>query len=171
MNRRLAAVLILLGSVLLTGCWGPVSSIGTSSVGNTLTQGQRFTLKDINGNVVVLDQLLTQKKAVLLDFWATWCGYCVEEMPDLIKLQQKQQARGFTVLGVNVGESRDQAAGFAEKMGLNFPIVLDEDSTVAQQYNVVGIPLSLLINSKGDVVGEYHAYTRQLEDDIEKTLE
>ena len=73
-------------------------------------------------------------------------------------------------MAVNVGESKEQAAAFAGKMKTNFPIVLDEDLTVSQKYGVVGIPLSLLVNSKGQVLGEYHGYARTLEADVEKAL-
>ena len=158
-------------SLSATGCWGPVTGVGvSSSVGKDLTPEQRFTLKNIQDEAVSLDQVLTQHKAVLIDFWATWCGYCVEEMPALIKLHEKNQARGFTVLAVNVGESKEQADLFAKKMNLPFPVVLDEDSSVSQKYGVVGIPTSLLVNSQGRILGEYHAYTKQLESDVEKAL-
>ena len=169
MKRRLAA--LLLGSVLLTGCWGPVREVGlSSSVGNELTQEQRFTLKNIQDEVVSLDRVLAQNKAVLIDFWATWCGYCVEEMPDLIKLYRENKDRGFTVLAVNIGESRQQASLFAQKMNIPFPIVLDENNSVAEKYGVVGIPMSFLIDSQGRILGEYHSYTRELESDVEKAL-
>ena len=167
MIRPLMTILLC---VLLTGCWGPVSGIPVSLAGNALTQEQRFTLMDLQGQAVSLDQVLSQKKAVLIDFWATWCGYCVEEMPDLVKLQQKYGESGFTVLAVNVGESREQAAAFKEKMGLNFPIVLDTDSVAAQAYNVVGIPFTVLVDSTGKVVDEYHSYSGKIEADVIKTL-
>ena len=168
---KLRFLALLLGAVLLTGCWGPVNGISVSSnVGNELTQEQRFTLKNLKDEAVSLDQVLAQNKAVLIDFWATWCGYCVEAMPDLIKLHNQKKDRGFTILAVNVGESKEQATLFAEKMNIPFPIVLDEDSAVAERYGVVGIPFSLLIDPRGRLLGEYHAYSRQLESDVEKAL-
>ena len=158
-------------ALLLPGCWGPVKEIGvSSSVGKELTQEQRFTLKNISDETVMLDQVLAQNKAVLVDFWATWCGYCVEEMPALIKLHQKNKDRGFTVLAVNVGDSKQQAAAFAKRMNIPFPILLDEDSHVAASYNVVGIPTSYLLSPKGAVLGEYHTYSRRMEDDVENAL-
>jgi peroxiredoxin len=164
-------VFLFLMSLTLSGCWGPVRGLSVSSqVGKSLTQQQRFTLKNIQGDAVSLDQVLTQNKAVLINFWATWCGYCVEEMPDLVKLHQANKDKGFTVLAVNVGESKEQASLFAQKMNIPFPIVLDEDSQVAEKYGLVGIPMSLLIDPSGRILGEYHSYTRQLETDVEKAL-
>lgn len=157
--------------VFSPGCSGTVGSgKGSNVVGNELTQSQRFTLKDIKGEAVSLDQALVKNKAVLIDFWATWCGFCVEEMPELVKLQDKYQARGFTILAVNAGESRNQATGFAEKMKLNFPVLLDEDMSAARQYGVVGLPMSLLVNTQGQVLGEYHD-TSRLESDIGKAVQ
>jgi peroxiredoxin len=143
---------------------------GSSKAGSELTQSQRFTLKDIKGEAVSLDQVLSKNKAVLIDFWATWCGFCVEAMPELVKLQDKYQTSGFTVLAVNVGESLNQVVGFAEKMKLNFPVLLDEDMSVSRQYGIVGLPTTLLINAQGQVLGEYHEGSR-FESDIEKALQ
>ena len=60
--------------------------------------------------------------------------------------------------------------GFAKKIGINYPLALDEDNAISEEYGVVGIPTSLLIRSDGTVLGEYHAYTSQLESDVEKAL-
>ena len=165
--KRWAAVLAL---VFLTAGCGRVVGIPSGGVSDRLTEEQKFTLKNTDGTVLSLPQLLTQKKLVLLNFWATWCTYCVEEMPDLVKLQSDQQSKGFTVLAINVGESAAQASNFEKKNGLNFPVVLDEDMAVSQKYGLVGIPVSYLVDSQGNVIGEYHGFTSQLVSDVEKNL-
>ena len=153
------------------GC-GRVVGIPSSGavVGAELNESQRFTLKSTDGSVVSLAQLLSQKRLVLINFWATWCGYCVEEMPDFVKLQEAQQDKGFTVLAVNVGESAAQASAFAKRHGLNFPVLLDEDMAVSQAYGLVGIPSSYLVDSGGKVIGEYHGFTPELVSDVESHL-
>ena len=168
--RALAALLGILFMVGVSGCSEMTGPGNMASVGTQLTQKQRFALKDIHGNVVSLDQVLSQNKAVLLNFWATWCGYCVEEMPDLVGLYQRNKDRGFVIVAVDSGESSAQAADFARKMNMAFPVVLDEDTAVSGKYGVVGIPMSLLVNSQGQVLGEYSAYSRKLEADVEKAL-
>ena len=142
-----------------------------SSVGSELKQEQRFTLKDIKGNAVSLDQTLAQHQAVLLNFWATWCGYCVEEMPNLIRLQDQYKDKGFTILAVDVGEGQGAASAFSDKMKLNFPVVLDEETAVAQQYGVVGIPTSILIDAKGRILGQFSTYTPRLAEAVKRALE
>ena len=162
--------LLILFIFSISGC-GKMTGIPMGNpVGGELTAAQKFTLKNLDGGVTELNQLLSQKKLVLINFWATWCGYCVEEMPDLVKLQAANESRGFTVLAVNVGESGKQVSDFAKKMGLNFPIVLDEDNAVSQSYGLVGIPVSYLVGSTGKVLGEYHGFTPKLVSDIEGNL-
>jgi peroxiredoxin len=139
--------------------------------GATLNDAQRFTLKDTQGAEFKLDDALAKNKAVLLNFWATWCGYCVEEMPDLIKLHAQYKDKGFTVVGVNAGESAEAAERFMAKQGVNFPVVLDEEMTVSNAYNVVGIPTTILLSSSGQVLGEYHSFTKKLQADVAKALE
>ena len=170
MTRARAFFLILMIAVL-SGCSGLSGSGSTaSSIGPELKSTHRFTLMGLQNEPVSLDQVLSQHKAVLINFWATWCSFCIEEMPDLVKLQERLKDQGFTVLAVDVGEPAEQAAAFAKKMGLNFPIVLDTDNTVAQNYALVGIPVSYLVTSDGKIVGEYHGFSNKLVSDVENRL-
>ena len=156
-------------ALFLGGC-GRVAGIPSSISGSMLTEEQKFTLKTPDGSILSLAQVLSQKKSVLVNFWATWCTYCVEEMPDLVKLQTKHEAEGFTVIAVNAGESASQAGAWAKKHGLNFPVALDEQMTVSQSYGLVGIPTSFLITSDGKIVGQYSGFTPKLVSDVERTL-
>ena len=169
-TSRLIFLAVLLMFVV-PGCSGLSGSGSTaSSIGPELKQNHRFTLMNPQNEAVSLDRLLTKNKSVLINFWATWCGFCVEEMPDLVKLQARFEGQGFTILAVNVGESPAQASAFAKRMGLNFPIVLDEDNTVAENYGLVGIPVSYLVSSEGKVLGEYHGFNKKMVTDVEDSL-
>ena len=132
---------------------------------------QHFVLKNLKGEEVKFDDVLQAHKAVLLNFWATWCPPCREEIPDLVELQAKHQNDSFTVLGVDVGESGSKVGAFAEKMKMNYPLLLDSEMQVAESYKVVGIPTSLLVTPEGTILGEYHGYTRRLVSDVEKALQ
>jgi thiol-disulfide isomerase/thioredoxin len=151
------------------GC-GRVSGIPGDLTGSSLTEAQRFTLKTPEGGVATLSQELSQKKLVLVDFWATWCTYCVEGMPELKKLQDKYGPQGFSIIAVNSGESAEVAGDFAKKMQLNFTVALDEDMQASQAYYLVGIPTSFLVNSEGLIVGQYAGHSAKLISDIEKNL-
>jgi len=167
---RYSATLVLL-LVFSSGCSNWAGSKSPAVVKDSeLTQTQRFSLVNSNNESVTLEEVLSKNKVVLINFWATWCTFCVEEMPDLIRLQDKYQARGFTILGVNEGESAQEVSAFVKEMGLNFPVALDSDGAVARNYGVVGIPISYLINSAGKVLGEYHGFTSQLTSDVEQAI-
>ena len=167
--KRSLGMILLAAALAMSGC-GRVAGIPTSMAGSALTEAQKFTLKTPDGSLLSLPQVLSQKKAVLINFWATWCGYCVEEMPDLVKLQAKNESKGFTVLAVNSGESASQVAAFVKKHGINFPVVLDEDMVVSQSYGLVGIPTSFLVTSDGKIAGEYSGFTPKLVADVEKSV-
>ena len=151
--------------MLMAGCG---SSSARSAGSGTAPQ---FTLKDIKGNEVSLESALKENKAVLVNFWATWCPPCREEIPDLIKLQKKYEGKDFTILGLDVGESAAKVGAFGAKAGINYPLLLDSEQSVAEQYGVVGIPTSYLIASDGKLLGEYHSYNTALGRDVEKALQ
>ncbi len=108
-----------------------------------------FTLLDLDGETVNLSDY--QGKYVLLNAWATWCPPCRAEMPDLNKFHQVHQARGFEILAINAGETREIAAQFADTYGLGFKIVLDSDSNVLNSLGITGFPTSILIDPQGKV--------------------
>ena len=84
-----------------------------------------FTLRSADGRNVRLDELRGQ--VVLVNFWATWCGPCREEMPRLDTLYQKYHKSGFVLLGVNVDDDPHTALATAAKLGVSFPVLLDTD--------------------------------------------
>ncbi len=170
MKRVLGLGALVVGLFFVAGCgfikFNAPSSMG--AVGESLTVEQRFTLKNLQGEDVALDSVLQSHKAVLLNFWATWCGFCVEEMPDLIRLQKSLGPSGFTILALDMGETPAQASAFAAAHGLNFPVLMDTEMTTAQQYGIVGIPVSILLDSSGKVLGQYNIYNEKLRADAEK---
>ncbi len=89
-------------------------------------------------------------KAVFLNFWATWCPPCKEEMPSMERLYRRYKDRGFTILALSIDTSGPApVAAFAKKYGLTFPIGLDPKLAVADQYRVRGLPASFLIDRSG----------------------
>ncbi len=151
------------------GCVGSKQK-DLNAASGALESSQFFTLMNLEGTQTSLATVLQGNKVVLLTFFATWCPPCLEEIPDLIHLQDKYKDRSFTILGLDVGESRRKVSHFVEKMGINYPVVLDEDTDVARAYGVVGIPTSLLVSSDGRILGEYHAATPELFEDVAKAV-
>jgi peroxiredoxin len=106
-----------------------------------------FTLQDTQGNTVSLSAL--KGEVVLVNFWATWCGPCRLEMPDIQRKYDAVKDQGFTVLAVNLDESREAAAGFADELSLTFPVLLDPGGQVNDLYRVRGWPTTYIINRDG----------------------
>lgn len=108
-----------------------------------------FTLKSNSGKNVKLSELRGQ--VVLLNFWASWCGPCRQEMPLLEKLQRRYSSLGFTVLGVNVEEDPRKAKTLLKDISVSFPILFDTRNTVSKQYKVSAMPSTVMIDRNGNM--------------------
>lgn len=108
-----------------------------------------FSLPDLQGNEFTLSQFRGQP--VLVNFWTTWCPYCVEEMQALEKTYRRYADEGLVVLAVNVQERTDTVKPFAQEQGLTFPILLDKNASVTRTYFTIAIPTSFFINPQGVV--------------------
>ena len=107
-----------------------------------------FTLETLDGNSVTFSDL-KGKKAALVVFWTTWCPYCVQEVPELNKLQEKLGDKGLEILAIDIKESKNKLDSFVKKQGVKYKVLLDKDGSVAQKYNVYGIPANFLIDKQG----------------------
>jgi thiol-disulfide isomerase/thioredoxin len=90
-----------------------------------------------------------QGQVVLLNFWASWCVPCVEEMPGIQRLAEQMRGRPFVVVGVNVGDPQRRAGHFATQLKLDFPILLDTEGTTFKAWGGKGLPTSVLIDRSG----------------------
>jgi len=108
-----------------------------------------FTLTALDGTSYTLSEL--RGKWVLINWWATWCGPCVTEMPYRQRIAD-ERAEQMVVLGVNLSESREQVEAFANENGISFPLLLSPSDTTVIDYNVIGLPQTLLVNPDGDIV-------------------
>jgi cytochrome c-type biogenesis protein len=118
-----------------------------------LDVGQRapdFTVATLDGRELSLSDLRGQ--AVLVNFWATWCGPCRLEMPGLEQVYQFDRERGFTIVALNFLESPEQVQPFVDEFGLTFIVGLDSDGAVYDDYQVVALPTSYLVDGNGVIV-------------------
>ncbi len=116
----------------------PQPAVGHPAPDFTLTtlDGQTFTLSDLRGTPVVLN------------FWATWCGPCRAEMPELVSAANRYDPK-VRVIGVDQGEPPEDVQAFADELGIGFPIPLDRDMSVADNYRVTGMPTTFFIDRDG----------------------
>lgn len=111
-----------------------------------------FNLPDTDGRRVQLSSL--RGKVVVLNFWATWCPPCREEMPSMQTLWESLKGQDFELLAVNVGEDEDLVFAFRHELSktLTIPILLDENSEVAQRYPIRGLPTTYILDKQGRIV-------------------
>ncbi len=111
-----------------------------------------FTLEDMDGEPHSLSAL--RGKVVVLNFWASWCGPCREELPSLEALYQALKDKGLMVLGINEWESPDHVFSYMGQLAVepSFPILFDRDSKVAEAYGIRGLPTTLVVDRRGRVV-------------------
>jgi peroxiredoxin len=115
-----------------------------------------FALPARDGTTVHLSSLKGQ--VVMLNFWATWCGPCRQEMPLLAKLQDKYEPLGFTLLGVNIEPDSSGAETWLKGMAINFPILFDRENAVASHFALQGMPSSVFIDRTGVVRYVHEGY-------------
>jgi thiol-disulfide isomerase/thioredoxin len=110
----------------------------------------QFSLPLLNGGTVSNEGL--KGKVVFLNFWATWCPPCREEMPSLEALFRRLSPQGLEFLAVDIQESREQAAAYLREGGFSFPAALDLNGQVSRRYGVRAIPTSFIIDRNGAVI-------------------
>lgn len=137
---------------------GLVCVLLTAGVNASTQQEQApdFTLKSSNGKNLKLSEL--RGEVVMINFWASWCGPCRQEMPLLEELYAQYQPLGFTLLGINVEEDSSKAKEMLEDIPVSFPVLFDNQSTVSKLYDVVAMPSTILIDRSGNVRYLHHGY-------------
>jgi len=124
-------------------------AMACSLVGASTTVAPGFTLPSRSGDSISLEQLKGQ--VVMLNFWASWCGPCRQEMPLLDQMHKRYSSLGFTLLGVNVEEDTTAAEKWLAQTPVTFPVLYDKDNKVSQLYQVDSMPSTVFIDRKGNV--------------------
>lgn len=150
-------ILITLGAVLLIEHQNtpslppPNMSINSHTVREP--NERQFALSNLSGKTIRLSDF--QGQAILLNFFATWCPPCREEMPSLEELYQTNKDQGLVVLGVAGDEDGKAVASLVKETGVTFPVVLDPQKVAFSQYFVRGIPITFLLDRQGRIAGMY----------------
>ena len=158
----LVAVVIVAAALLVVRPWqrqeaayGPVAQVapaaGAAGLETAPAVGKlapNFRLRTVDGGEVVLSDLRGQP--VFLNFWATWCLFCVTEMPAMQKLADRH-GDALAVVGVNVGEEAERARRFAASAEIRYPLLLDAERAVTRAYDVRAMPTSVYLDADGVV--------------------
>ena len=127
-----------------------------------------FTLESRSGKNLRLEE--HRGEVVMLNFWASWCGPCRQEMPLMDELYSQYKDLGFTILAVNVDENRAEAHRFLEKVPVNYPILYDPESSVSELYEVQAMPTTVMIDRDGNARYLHYGYQPGYEDDYEQQI-
>ncbi len=138
-----ALVVVSLVGITATGCPRLIPAEGVEEGLST----PDFSLPSVNGELVTLSEL--RGHPVIINFWATWCGWCVIEMPHLQAVYEEHAGEGLVLLAVNIGESQDKVASFKQSNNLTFTILLDSQEAVTLKYDVTGYPATFFIDKDG----------------------
>ncbi len=140
-SLALAVALVALASGVAWSMGSRVPVVGTAV--------EDFQLVDLSGKMQSLSQY--RGKIVLLNFWATWCKPCTTEMPAMQTIYDKLRDKGFVVLAVNELEDDAKVREHIKQYGHTFPVLMDRDNKVANQFGVFGLPVSVFIDQEGRV--------------------
>src|SRR5262245_23876841 len=146
-----AGVILLAGAIGAAAYWSrgaPAARPEAFAVSRPAEpiKAPELELLDLAGQTVRLGGF--HGKVVLLNFWATWCVPCREEMPALQTLAHELGPRGLAVVAVNFKESRKEIEGFVKQHDLRFPILLDADGRTAERYQVFALPTTVLVDRR-----------------------
>lgn len=165
-------MVVVVAALLIAGVVRRHNSEGNSLGANINGQpAPEFMLDTLDGKKLKLSDL--RGKAVLLNFWATWCAPCTTEMPWFVELQNRYAVQGLQVVGINMDDGdKNEVIKFANKIGVNYPILMGKD-TVANQYGGVQfLPTTFYIDRNGKIVERVFgiASRKEIEDNVRRTL-
>lgn len=133
--------------------------IATTSLAASDLAGQMapdFALRSASGENLRLSEY--RGDVVMINFWATWCGPCRQEMPLLDELYNRYQRVGFNLLGVNIDDDSRRAMKMIEDLGVSFPILFDDTKEVSKLYQVEAMPVTVIVDREGTVRYVHHGY-------------
>ena len=127
-----------------------------ASSGLTGQPAPDFALKSSTGENLRLSEY--RGDVVMINFWATWCGPCRQEMPLLDELYSRYQRVGFNLLGVNIDDDSGRAMDMIRELGVSFPVLFDDQKQVSRMYDVDAMPVTVLVDREGNVRFVHQGY-------------
>jgi len=155
-SSRPTAWALLAALLLAAGCARQEAKQGAAppDAGTLGSKAPDFELSDLSGKTVRRSDF--QGKVVILDFWATWCGPCRQEVPDFVRLQAKYRQQGLVVVGLSLDADGAKAVRpFAEEFNVNYPMLLANADTARLYGGVLGIPTTFVLDRQGRIVKKF----------------
>jgi len=151
MNRFFSLLVLLSLAIFLQSTTAAAASnIHTLTKVPGNPEAPEFNLEDQDGNFLKMSDY--KGKVVIVNFWATWCPPCRKEMPSMQRAWEILQKEDIMMLAINVGEDSDQIFSFTAEYPVEFPLIMDTDSSVVRQWKVRGLPTTYIVNPAGQIV-------------------
>jgi thiol-disulfide isomerase/thioredoxin len=138
----------------------PLVGTPAPNVASKMLDGSPFNLQDRYAENILM-----------VDFWATWCGPCVVELPILMRIAEHYADRGVTLYGINQGEDVETIQNFLDEQKWNLNVVLDQDGAAGNAFAVEGIPQLVIIDKEGTVQSVHIGYRPNIEDVLREELD
>jgi len=142
--------------LILGGFFAVFAATSLASSGLVGKEAPDFALKSTTGDNLRLSEY--RGDVVMLNFWATWCGPCRQEMPLLDDLYNRYERVGFTLLGVNIDDDSQRAIDMMRELGVNFPVLFDARKDVSKLYDVNAMPVTVILDREGNVRHVHQGY-------------
>ena len=159
----LLAIVLVAGLYYVNRRWISPSGRQGLSRGDAHPLAPDFSLTDLSGRKLTLADY--RGKVVLLNFWATWCGPCREEVPGFVDLQSKYRDQGLVVIGISMDDDPAPVREFYERYRMNYPVVMGDDALAERFGGILGLPTTFVIQRDG------HIYAKQMGAEDAETFE
>ena len=153
---------------ILLAAWFLAAASSQAGMPATGATAPDFTLRSNNGKNLKLSE--HRGEVVMINFWATWCGPCRQEMPELERLYQKYRKAGFVLLGISVDDKPEAARTMAQQLKVTFPVLFDDRKQASRRYDVDAMPSTLLVDRNGIVRFVHRGYRGGVEKQYEEKL-
>jgi peroxiredoxin len=150
-NESMKISSVLAGLVFSVFAAGSLASSGLAG-----QPAPDFALKSSSGQNLRLSEY--RGDVVMINFWATWCGPCRQEMPLLDELYSRYQRVGFNLLGVNIDDDSSRAMDMIDELGVSFPVLFDSSKEVSRLYRVDAMPVTIIVDREGNVRHVHQGY-------------
>lgn len=144
----LVAAAVLVGWIILRG-----PSVANRNHAGGLRQAPDFSLTDLSGKKLVLSDY--RGKVVVLDFWATWCDPCKQEIPHFIDMQKKYGPQGLQVIGVSMDDEEPPVREFQQQFKMNYPVALGTPELADRYGGILGLPITFVIDRRGHIAARH----------------
>ena len=172
MNKRTIIILVIVAAVAAfiyyNGKKNPPANVTVNA--NNHPVAPNFALADLDGKKLSLADY--KGKVVLVDFWATWCSPCREEIPRFVEFQKQYGDQGFQIVGISMDDSVKPVRDFSKEFKLNYPVVMGDTATSDAYGGVLGLPINILVGRDGRIYAKYTGMTdlKALESEIKAQL-